>query len=86
MLQSPEIEVHCTELMGSGAGMDETSYVIDEQTRQAYRLHIRDLEEGIAEAEEQNDLVANASSLFLFDFSISQRDNYSEPERYPNSQ
>ena len=56
LLQSPETEVHCTELMGSGSSMDETSFVIDEQARQAYTQHIQDLEEDIAEAEEQNDL------------------------------
>ena len=56
LLESPETEVHCTELMGSGSSMDETSFVIDEQARAAYKLHIQDLEEDIAEAEEQNDL------------------------------
>ena len=56
LLQSAETEVHCTELMGSGSSMDETSFVIDEQARQAYKQHIQDLEEDIAVAEEQNDL------------------------------
>ena len=56
LLQSPETEVHCTELMGSASSMDESSYVIDEQARAAYKQHIRDLDEEIAEAEEQNDL------------------------------
>jgi hypothetical protein len=56
LLQSPETEVHCTELMGTGSSMDETSYVIDDQARAAYKQHIQDLEEDIAEAEEQNDL------------------------------
>ncbi len=56
LLQAPEIECHCTDLMGSESSMDETSFTIDEKARQAYRQHIRDLEEDIAEAEEHNDL------------------------------
>jgi len=56
LLQTPETELHCTELMGSGSSMDEASFVIDEKAKLAYQQHIRDLEEDITEAEEQNDL------------------------------
>jgi tetratricopeptide (TPR) repeat protein len=56
LLQSAETEVHCTDLMGSGSSMDEASFVIDEKARQAYKQRIKDLEEDITEAEDQNDL------------------------------
>ena len=56
LLQTPETELHCTDLMGSESSMDEADYAIDEKAKQAYRKHLKDLEEDIAEAEEQNDL------------------------------
>ena len=62
LLQTPETELHCTELMGSESSMDEASFVIDEKAKLAYKQHIRDLEEDIAEAEEYNDL-ARAAKL-----------------------
>jgi TolB-like protein/Tfp pilus assembly protein PilF len=56
LLQSPETEIHCTELMGSESSMDEASLVLDKKAVSSYRKRIKDLEEDISEAEEQNDL------------------------------
>lgn len=56
LLQSPEKQIHCTDLMGSVSSMDEASFAIDEKALSSYRERIRDLEEDISEAQEQNDL------------------------------
>lgn len=56
LLQSPEKQIHCTDLMGSVSSMDEASFAIDEKALSSYRERIRDLEEDIGEAREQNDL------------------------------
>lgn len=56
LLQSPEAEIHCTDLMGAESSMDEASFTIDEKALSFYRERIKDLEEDINEAQEQNDL------------------------------
>lgn len=56
LLQRPDSDMHCTELMGTGSSMDENHTAIDDKALQAYKQHLQDLERDISEAEEMNDL------------------------------
>jgi len=56
LLDQPEEDLHCTDLMGSESSMDESDPVIDEQARKAYSKHIDELHLEIEEAEDLNDI------------------------------
>ncbi|MBE0583198.1 MAG: hypothetical protein IH612_05480 [Desulfofustis sp.] len=56
LLDAPETEFHCTDLMGLAASMDDTHYRIDARARQEYQNHIHDLQEEIEEATVNHDI------------------------------
>jgi TolB-like protein/tetratricopeptide (TPR) repeat protein len=56
LLAVPDIEVHCTELMGSPDSLSEPDPMLDEKARRAYETRIRDLRTEIGVAETMNDL------------------------------
>lgn len=56
LIATPDCEVHCTELMGSQASMDENDFALDAKARKAYEQHIHDLKAEISEADNNNDL------------------------------
>jgi hypothetical protein len=56
LLAQPEVEIHCTELMGVPERGEEGEPVIDEKARRDYEARIRDLNASIIEADAMNDL------------------------------
>lgn len=60
LLGNPEMPVHCGELIG-GSLIAEDEPLFDEKARRAYQKKIRDLQEEIHQAEENNDLARSAA-------------------------
>lgn len=56
LLTKPNDEIHCSDLMGIPVAQEQGDVTIDAQARSAYENHIRDLQEQLEEAEENNDI------------------------------
>ncbi|MEJ2157604.1 MAG: hypothetical protein P8X96_19910 [Desulfobacteraceae bacterium] len=57
LMDTPGVEVHCTEMMGNPDSFSEDEPLLDDKAKQSYEQRIRDLHQEIREAEEMNDLV-----------------------------
>ncbi len=57
LMETPGVEVHCTEMMGNPDSFSEDEPLLDDKAKQSYEQRIRDLHQEIREAEEMNDLV-----------------------------
>lgn len=56
LLETPETDVHCSELMGTTITFGEDDRRIDEKARLQYKKHLQELEVEISQAEDNNDL------------------------------
>lgn len=56
LLGQPGVEVHCLDLAGRGADIDDGAKVLDDRARREIRTRIRDLQDEMAEAETLQDL------------------------------
>lgn len=57
LLGRPSEELHCTELAGESLVASEGTPVLDEQARRAYRARLREIEQDLAEAEGDSDIL-----------------------------
>lgn len=57
LMDTPGVEVHCTEMMGHPDSLSEDESILDDKAKHAYGQRIRELRNEIADAEEMNDLV-----------------------------
>jgi TolB-like protein/tetratricopeptide (TPR) repeat protein len=57
LMDTPGVEVHCTEMMGNPDSFMENDPVLDDKAKQSYEQRIRDLRDEIRNAEEMNDLI-----------------------------
>jgi len=56
LVDRPEVELHCLDLMGGGEVGGDAGPVLDEQARRAYRARVNELQAEIDEATEAHDL------------------------------
>jgi TolB-like protein len=56
LLQNPEQEFHCTDLLGAPVLVGETEFVFDEKAKRSYQQRLLELQEEISVAEQSNDL------------------------------
>lgn len=55
LLANPDQEIHCSELMGNVTSTDSGIETIDEKAKRRYQAKIKELQEELQEAEENND-------------------------------
>ena len=54
LMQRPEEEIHCSELIGSSIAVEQGIELIDQKAKEDYQQKILNLQEDIAEAENMN--------------------------------